>query len=187
MNKQGVSTVFIALLLGLFFISVVLIALGPSKMVELYDEQFGEKGAIINLTKKETPMIPDTVVGAGTPDGSGGWPVKRLSENRGLAINQIADEIVACWNKYIDGGKKDNTLCVKLNVSKNMNGRIEDNDLVLALQLRGEVGKEISGTVKNYDCSACSIGASSEPIYLCGNNGVTFNDIYVSTDMNACK
>lgn len=153
MNRKGFSPgIMVAILVGLFFIGIVVVGFGPKIAGYVNEKFFG------GFFVPKPPTPPGTVTGPGSN-------VLVLSTNYDEAVKELVDTSLACWQAW-QGGYKG--ICAKVVPADRISKAITRDDFVSALYSSSDIrGAYI---VQNYAYRwklDVQIGSGSRLFFMC--------------------
>ncbi|HLF54886.1 MAG TPA: hypothetical protein VI612_04145 [Candidatus Nanoarchaeia archaeon] len=192
MNRKGFSPgIMIAILLGLFFIGIVVVGFGPKIFAYVNENYFG------GFFKPVETKIPGAVAGAPT------YQVINLSSNWFTALNQLEAGILDCWKKY-ESSNWVEQVCFKVGLPAVMSpayekgppGVIYEDVLQSHLSIsKNPLSRDISGRgrgtyAKNFEWSTGmewdAIKGGGRPFYLCGRLSWAVHTIALTYNPGIC-
>ncbi len=190
MNNKGITGIMIAVILGLAFLGIVILGVGPKMFGYVNEKFFG------GFLKPVETTIPGAVTGAPT------YQVINLSSDWFTALNQLEAGILDCWKKYESSGWVEQ-VCFKVELPKVlfdpvMKQQVAIYEDVLKGHLSGSknpLSRDISGRGRGTGAQNFEFGTDMEwdaikgggrPFYLCGRISWFIHTIALTHDPGIC-
>jgi hypothetical protein len=112
-----------------------------------------------------------------------------LDTNKQIALKQIVDETIRCWQKFLENDGK-NVNCNIITVPKDLSGTISHKELDNALYASGSIGQElVGGGTSGYTNYAWDtedpILPNAKSFYLCADDEAV-DEVFITRDLSNC-